>query len=77
MIGNILKIDFSDFTEGLPAFLAIIMMPLSYSIANGIVFGIVSYAIIKLITGKGKQVSLVVYILAIIFVLRYIIEAFI
>ncbi|WP_375168402.1 NCS2 family permease [Sneathia vaginalis] len=77
MIGNILKIDFSDFTEGLPAFLAIIMMPLSYSIANGIVFGIVSYAVIKLITGKGKQVSLVVYILAIIFVLRYIIEAFI
>lgn len=77
MISNVVKIDFNDFTEGLPAFLAIIMMPLSYSIANGIVFGIISYTVIKFITGKGKQVSLVMYILAIIFVLRYIVEAFI
>lgn len=51
------------------------MMPLSYSIANGIVFGIVSYAVIKLITGRGKEVSPVVFILAGLFVLKFVAEA--
>lgn len=77
MISNISKVDFNDFTDGLPSFLAIIMMPLTYSIANGIVFGIVSYVIIKVLTGKHRQVSIVMYILAILFVIRYIVEAII
>lgn len=77
MISNIKKVDFSDFTDGLPSFLAMIMMPLTYSIANGIVFGIVSYVIIKVLTGKAKEVSKVMYILATLFIIRYIVEAII
>lgn len=76
MITGIKKIDFEDYTEALPAFLTIIMMPLSYSIANGIVFGIVSYAVLKLISGRGKEVSPVVYILALLFILKFVAEAF-
>lgn len=77
MITSVTKINFSDYTEALPSFLTIIMMPLSYSIANGIVFGIVSYAVIKLLSGKGKDVSFVVYILALLFILKFVVEAFI
>ena len=76
MITGIKKIDFEDYTEALPAFLTIIMMPLSYSIANGIVFGIVSYAVLKLISSRGKEVSPVVYILALLFILKFVAEAF-
>ena len=76
MITGVKKIDFEDYTEALPAFLTIIMMPLSYSIANGIVFGIVSYAVLKLISGRGKEVSPVVYILALLFILKFVAEAF-
>ena len=76
MITGIKKIDFEDYTEALPAFLTIIMMPLSYSIANGIVFGIVSYAVLKLISGRGKEVSPVVYILVLLFILKFVAEAF-
>lgn len=75
MITGIKKINFDDFTDALPAFLTIIMMPLTYSIANGIVFGIISYAILKTITGRAKEVSLMVYFLAGLFVLKYIAEA--
>lgn len=74
MISSIKKINFQDYTEGLPAFLTIIMMPLSYSIANGIVFGIVSYALIKLFSKRAKEVSYIVYILTVLFILKFIIE---
>lgn len=63
MMSPIKKIDLDDFTEAIPAFLTIIMMPIAYSIAEGIVFGMVSYAVLKLLTGKGKEVSPVIYIL--------------
>ncbi|WIV12553.1 NCS2 family permease [Proteiniborus sp. MB09-C3] len=72
MMSPIMKIDLDDFTEAIPAFLTIIMMPIAYSIAEGIVFGMVSYAVLKLLTGRGKEVSPVVYILSILFVLKYI-----
>lgn len=72
MLGTVLEIDFTDITEGFPAFMTILMMPLTYSIAEGISFGIISYAGIKLLTGKGKEVSPIVYILALVFLLRYI-----
>lgn len=75
MITGIKKINFEDYTEALPAFLTIIMMPLSYSIANGIVFGIVSYAILKLVSGRAKEASPVVYILALLFILKFIAES--
>ncbi len=72
MMSPIMKINLDDFTEAIPAFLTIIMMPIAYSIAEGIVFGMVSYAVLKLITGKGKEVSPIVYILSILFVAKYI-----
>lgn len=72
MMSPIMKIDLDDFTEAIPAFLTIIMMPIAYSIAEGIVFGMVSYALLKLLTGKGKEVSPVVYVLSILFVAKYI-----
>jgi len=71
MASSMLRIDFNDFTESIPAFLTIIMMPLAYSIAEGLVFGIVSYAGIKLLTGKGKSVQPSLYILAVLFILKY------
>jgi len=74
MMQSVGKIDFTEASEGIPAFLALIAMPLAYSIAEGIVFGTVSYVVINAITGKAKKVHPVMYVLAIIFVLKFIIE---
>lgn len=73
MLSTVAEIDFKDITEAFPAFMTILMMPLAYSIAEGIAFGIMSFAAIKLLTGKGKEVSWVIYVLALIFLIRYII----
>ena len=70
MIENVVNINFSDYTEGLPAFITIIMMPFAYSIADGLIFGFLSYVILKLLTGKGKEVGKVMYILAILFIIK-------
>ena len=72
MMGQVGEIDWHDLTEAVPAFLAIAMMPFAYSIAEGIVFGIISYTIVKSFTGKAKDVSILMWILSILFVLRYI-----
>ena len=72
MIQCVVKIDFSDPTEGIPAFMAIAMMPLCYSIADGIVFGILSYVVLKIATGKHKQVSIVMYIVALLFLAKFV-----
>jgi len=73
MMSPILKIDFENYTESIPAFITIIVMPLTYSIAEGIVFGMLSFVLLKLLTGKVKDISLVMIILAILFVLKFII----
>jgi len=71
MISAIMKIDLSaDFTEALPAFLAFIIMPLTNSIADGIMFGILSWFILKIISGKYKQVHPIIYILTVFFILK-------
>lgn len=70
MASSIVKIDFHDFTEAVPAFLTIVMMPFAYSIAEGIVFGIISYVVIKAFAGKGKSVAPVLYILALLFIVK-------
>ena len=70
MATAMLKIDFNDMTEAIPAFLTIVMMPLAYSIAEGLVFGIVSYAGIKLFSGKGKTVTTALYVLAVLFIVK-------
>ncbi|MCL3780142.1 NCS2 family permease [Prolixibacteraceae bacterium JC049] len=71
MLSPIKNIDLNDFTESIPAFFTIIMMPLTYSIAEGIVFGMLSFVVLKLFTGRFKDVSIVMYILAILFVLKF------
>lgn len=72
MMSPIKEIDLDDFTEAIPAFLTIVMMPFAYSIAEGIVFGMISYVVLKLITGKHKDISVIMYILAALFILKYI-----
>jgi len=72
MIRNIRRINWDDFTETLPAFLTMLMMPLTFSITEGISFGFISYALLKVTTGKIREVSPLVLIVAILFVFRYI-----
>ncbi|NLO26049.1 MAG: NCS2 family permease [Clostridiales bacterium] len=72
MMEPVLKIDLSDYTEAIPAFLTIILMPLTYSIAEGLVMGVLSYVVIKLVSGKYRDVSPVMFILALFFVIRFI-----
>lgn len=71
MMSPIKEIEFGDYTEAIPAFLTIIMMPLSYSIAEGLVFGIISYVVLKALTGKFKDITIVTWIVAILFVLKH------
>jgi AGZA family xanthine/uracil permease-like MFS transporter len=71
MIKPVTTIDFSDPTEGIPAFLAIVMMPFAYSIAEGIVYGVISYVILKAVTKKFEDISIVTWILFAVFVLRF------
>ncbi|GAA0076490.1 NCS2 family permease [Clostridium sp. CTA-5] len=73
MIEPIREINISDFTEAIPAFLTIIMMPLSYSISDGIVFGVVSYILLKLFSGKIKDISIPTVVVGLIFLLKFLI----
>jgi len=72
MMGSIYRIDFTEFSEAIPAFLTIIVMPLTFSITNGIAVGFLSYALIKLISGKGKEVHPIMYILAFLFAVFFV-----
>ena len=72
MMEPIMDIDFRDYTEAIPAFLTIAMMPFAYSIAEGIFFGMISYTLLKTVAGKTKEVSPLMWVLSILFVLRYI-----
>lgn len=72
MIGSSLKsLDFSDPTEAIPAFLTMVMMPLTYGISNGIAFGIMGYVVIKTLTGRAKDLNPTLTVLGILFILRY------
>jgi AGZA family xanthine/uracil permease-like MFS transporter len=71
MVQNVLHIDWKDFTEAIPAFLTLISMPLTFSIADGMALGFISYPLVKLAAGRGQEVSLAVYILMAVFLLRY------
>lgn len=71
MMGAVTKINFDDFTEALPAFFTIAIMPFTYSIANGIAAGIIFYPIVKVTTGKAKDVHPIVYVLAALFIIRF------
>ena len=68
-------LNFNDMTESLPAFLTIVMMPFCYSIAQGIVFGFLSYTFLKVCTGQAKKVSVAVYVIALLFLIKMVIDA--
>lgn len=71
MIGGIKEIEFDDISETVPTFLTIAMMPLTYSIANGIAFGLISYCIIKLISGRVKETKILTWILSLLFIIKF------
>lgn len=72
MLESIKEVDFSDFTEALPAFFTIVIMPFSYSIANGIAAGIIFYPVMKIFTKRYKEVHPIIYVLAVLFIIRFI-----
>ena len=72
MFEPVLKIDISDYSESVPAFICIIMMPLSYSISDGILTGMILYVVLNVLCGKFKKITPVMYILATLFILKYI-----
>ncbi|WP_084295160.1 NCS2 family permease [Caldanaerobius polysaccharolyticus] len=71
MLGAITNINFEDFSEALPAFATAVLMPFTYNITNGIAAGFIFYTLVKIVTGKAKEVHPMMYIFAILFVLRY------
>lgn len=72
MLEPIVKIPFGDYSESIPAFICIIMIPLSYSISNGIMLGMISYVVLNVLCGKFKKITPVMYVLAVLFVLKFI-----
>lgn len=75
MIKGATDVNWGDFEEACPAFLTIAMMPFAYSISDGIGFGFISYSIIKLARGKAKEVPVLVYIISVLFILKYILTS--
>ena len=71
MIENIKNIDFTDMTILVPSFFIIIMMPFSYSITTGIEFGFILYSIVSILEGRYKEVSKVIYLFSILFIIKY------
>ena len=72
MLEPVKNIPFDDFSESIPAFICLITMPLTYSISNGILLGMISYVVMNMICGKFKKLSPAMYILAVLFVLKFI-----
>lgn len=74
MMGAVVKINFDDMAEAIPAFLCIIAMPLAYSISEGIAIGVISWTLLNLLTGKAKdkKISVLMYVLTVLFILKYI-----
>ena len=72
MAEQIKNVDFDDFSESIPAFVCMLIMPLTYSISNGILIGMITYVLMNMICGKFKKLSPAMYILAILFILKYI-----
>ena len=71
MLKGALQVSWDDPTEAIPAFLTLSGMPLTFSIANGLALGFVTYPLVKLVAGRGREVSPLVYVLGALFVLRY------
>ena len=74
MMGPVKRIDFSEPTEGLPAFLCMLMMLLSYSVSDGMMFGLLSYVVMKAVSRKWESLSIPTVVLALIFLLKLFVE---
>ena len=74
MMGAVAKINFDDMTDAISAFLTILVMPLAYSISEGIAIGVVSWTLINLLSGKAKEkkITPLMYVLTVLFILKYI-----
>ncbi|NDL68381.1 NCS2 family permease [Anaerotalea alkaliphila] len=72
MMESVLKVDLDNFAKGIPAFLTILVMPITYSISEGIAFGVISYTVIHLFTGKAKEMHPLMYVLTLLFLLKFI-----
>jgi adenine/guanine/hypoxanthine permease len=72
MTQSVMQVDWPDFTEAFPAFVVILAMPLTFSIATGLSFGVICYTIVKIAAGKFREISVVVWALTILFLLRYV-----
>ena len=72
MLEPVKHITFDDYTESIPAFICLIMMPLAYSISDGILLGMISYVLLNLISGKFSKLTPTMYILATLFMMKYI-----
>ena len=72
MMGSVVKIEFEDMAEAIPAFLTILFMPLAYSISEGIAVGVISYTLINVICGKSKKITPLMYVLTVLFICKYI-----
>ena len=75
MITSVVQINFEDMTEALPAFLTIVMMPFAFSIAQGIVFGMLSFVILKALSGQFKRISIAMWVIFVLFVVKMILDA--
>lgn len=74
MITSVVKINFDNMTEALPAFLTIVMMPFAFSIAQGIVFGMLSYVLLKALSGKWKHVSATMWVIFVLFIVKMVLD---
>jgi AGZA family xanthine/uracil permease-like MFS transporter len=71
MMDSVRRIRWDDFTEAVPAFLTLLIMPLAFSITDGIAFGFIAYAVLKPATGRARELDVLVYVFAALFVVRY------
>ena len=71
MLGNIRDVDFSDMSNALPAFCTIVFMPFTYSIANGVAFGLITYCLMNIMTGKRREVRALTFMISVVFMVRY------
>ena len=72
MMGPVVKIDWEDFSESIPAFITVLMMPVAYSISDGILLGVISYVVLNALAGKFKKISPTMWVLAVLFICKYI-----
>ncbi|WP_028589956.1 NCS2 family permease [Paenibacillus massiliensis] len=75
MVQNVKEMNFADFADAFPAFLIMVMIPFTYSIVDGMAFGFIAYPLAKLAAGKGKEVPLVLYVIAILFLANFVLHA--